>query len=277
MADKNLQALDDAVARNTGIVLSLPSAGMLRHHKSRFLAGSPDGLWIESAHDDAVLIDELIARQQPAAVSFKAGMLRASFVSCIIRRDSGYRINADTVVEALLIQAPDQVKTVQRRSDYRVRIPDDGSLSARVWRIAEKAQLDRVPPAAQEIKGVLRDMSVGGLGITVPLETPAQQRKPEDGSKPEDVQPPVAEQKPEKLKLLPDERLRVEIRCGEQEPLLLEGRVRHLSPPVRGARVQSWSPSAVHASGVSIARRTAGSLASRPVTTPAAKMTSATR
>ena len=39
MAADNYDMLLDAIARNSGIVLSLPSAGMLRHHKSRFLVG----------------------------------------------------------------------------------------------------------------------------------------------------------------------------------------------------------------------------------------------
>src|SRR4051812_4260173 len=146
MADSASQkVLDNAVARNIGIVLSLPSAGVLRHHKSRFLTSDAEGVWIQSAPRDQVLIDELITRQQPAAISFKAGTTRASFASRILRRDPNYRINADSVVEALLVERPEQVKAVQRRSDYRVRVPEDATVTAKVWRIAEKADLDRLP------------------------------------------------------------------------------------------------------------------------------------
>ena len=37
MTKTSRQTLHDAIARNAGLVLSLPVAGMLRHHKSRFL------------------------------------------------------------------------------------------------------------------------------------------------------------------------------------------------------------------------------------------------
>ena len=45
---------------NARLVLSLPSAGLLRHHKSRFLAIAADGIWIECPPDDRALIDDLI-------------------------------------------------------------------------------------------------------------------------------------------------------------------------------------------------------------------------
>jgi hypothetical protein len=34
----NLQTLKQAIARNAAAVISLPSGGMLRYHKTRFLA-----------------------------------------------------------------------------------------------------------------------------------------------------------------------------------------------------------------------------------------------
>ena len=37
-----------AIVRNAAVVLSLPSAGLLRHHKSRFLAETDEGFWVES-------------------------------------------------------------------------------------------------------------------------------------------------------------------------------------------------------------------------------------
>ena len=49
MIATGISVLEAAVARNSGIVLSLPSAGMLRHLKSRFLGDAPEGIWLESA------------------------------------------------------------------------------------------------------------------------------------------------------------------------------------------------------------------------------------
>src|SRR3954447_1041141 len=85
MAADNYDTLLDAIARNAGAVLSLPSAGMLRHHKSRFLSESAGGFWVESAPGEAALIDSLIASQQPAGISFKNGHLKVVFASPIQR------------------------------------------------------------------------------------------------------------------------------------------------------------------------------------------------
>jgi len=48
MADNNEEILRQAIARNLGAVLSLPSAGMLRHCKSRFLSELDGGILFES-------------------------------------------------------------------------------------------------------------------------------------------------------------------------------------------------------------------------------------
>jgi hypothetical protein len=42
MTEAKVDPLWDAVSRNAAVVLSLPSAGALRHHKTRFLAKSDD-------------------------------------------------------------------------------------------------------------------------------------------------------------------------------------------------------------------------------------------
>src|SRR5688500_16984836 len=122
MADANVVILRDAIARNAGAVLSLPSAGMLRHHKSRFLAdssagadgaGGDAGFWIESAPGEAALIDSLIVTRQHAGLSFKNGHLKVVFGTQLLRRQSGYRINADTQVEAVLLAFPAEIKAIQ--------------------------------------------------------------------------------------------------------------------------------------------------------------------
>ena len=122
MAANNLQLLSDAIARNAGVVLSLPSAGMLRHHKSRFLAEVPGGFWVEASPRKAPLVDSLILSQQPAGVSFKAGALKVVFPAVLLQRDPAYRINALVEVGAVLLAMPADVQVIQRRNNYRVRI-----------------------------------------------------------------------------------------------------------------------------------------------------------
>jgi c-di-GMP-binding flagellar brake protein YcgR len=199
--------LADAIARNLAAVLSLPSAGMLRHCKSRFLAECDEGVWIESAADQRPLIDQLISTAQPAVVSFKTGTNKVSFAAKLVRRDEQFRLNAEQHLEAVLMARPREVKAVQRRNDYRVRLAsDDETIQARLWRIAEHAVLRDRPMASQEFKVTPRDLSLGGLGVIITPRT-----------------------KDEPVRLLANERMRIELRYNEQE-LLLEGRVRHIPP-----------------------------------------------
>jgi len=165
MAEPSQDILADAVARNLAAVLSLPSAGMLRHHKSRFLAQTDEGLWVESAPTDTPLIEELLQQKTPVGISFKALPNKASFASPILRREPSYQLNATSIIEALLLQAPTKIKPVQRRSHYRVKIPEGAPLSVRAWRIADHVPVRDRPLASQLIDIQLRDLSVGGIGV----------------------------------------------------------------------------------------------------------------
>jgi c-di-GMP-binding flagellar brake protein YcgR len=200
-ADKN--PLKDAIARNAGLVLSLPSAGMLRHSKSRFLGESDEGFWIESNPAERVLIEALVVSQQPVGISFKSGVNKVIFTTPLIRGQP-YRVNASVVVEGLLLKRPDpdKVKAIQRRSNYRVAVPRDAEVTVRMWRIPERAYLRDRPMAAQEVQVHIRDLSLGGMGCTLFGK---------------DGQPPV---------ITNEDRLRIQIAAREHS-LLVEGRMRH--------------------------------------------------
>jgi c-di-GMP-binding flagellar brake protein YcgR len=204
MPDDPRVVLTDAAARNVGLILSLPSAGMWRHHKSRFLGECDQGVWIESATQDASLIDELIGKQAPAAVSFKNATGKTSFVSSIVQRDPNYRINAQVSSDALLLRWPAAIKSVQRRSDYRVRVTPEFELTTRVWRISEQADIKDEPLSHLQLQVELRDLSIGGMGIFLPAS-------------PNGPASPV---------LAEDARLRIELR-HEGDSLILDGRLRH--------------------------------------------------
>jgi hypothetical protein len=84
MSEADDGILSNAIARNAAAVLSLPSAGMLRHHKTRFLAETPEGFWVESAAGDRALIDDVIASVQPAGISFRGGIHRVAFTAPLL-------------------------------------------------------------------------------------------------------------------------------------------------------------------------------------------------
>jgi c-di-GMP-binding flagellar brake protein YcgR len=206
MADNPRDILSEAVARNSATVLSLPSAGMLRHHKSRFLNEVYDGIWIESVPSEQALIDELITNAQPCGLSFKTGDQKVSFLSKLLKTESAFQVNATTSLPALLLARPAEVKAVQRRNNYRVRIHEDSNLRLKIWRIPEQARLKDKPVRAAELVAELRDISPGGMGVLL---------LPKDGEPP---------------KILADERVRIALCHGEGEELLIEGRVRAPRP-----------------------------------------------
>jgi len=196
--------LRDAVQRNCALVLSLPSEGMVRHYKSRFLQEGEGGtsFVVESASNERPLIDACIANGNLAGISFKAGDQKVVFASRIIRRIPEMRISADVVVEALELTRPSEIKAIQRRSTYRVRVVPESDLSVRVWRLNLRATLGERPMLSQEITSTLTDLSCGGLGVIL---------QGEDG------QPP---------KISTEDRLRLQLAYRADKHLLIEGRLR---------------------------------------------------
>ena len=204
MPDDYLQLLRDAIGRNGGCVVSLPDAmGLLHHHKSRFLAEDGNGFWIESAHAQRELVEEMIRSTRKAGVSFRSGVTRYVFAVPILRREPEYRVNASLTVEAMLVQQPTEIQPIQRRANYRAMVVADSDLSARIWRIGRSAYLQDRPAAIQELPARLRDISTGGIGVTF---------LPKDGEPP---------------RIAPEDRLRIQLTLPGGDELIIEGRLRY--------------------------------------------------
>jgi c-di-GMP-binding flagellar brake protein YcgR len=213
MSEAVIQQLQDAIARNTAAVLSLPSAGMLRHQKSRFLAIADDGFWMECDPAQAPLVDELIDTGKPVGISYKAGQLKTVFASVALERQAEYHINHDTTVFAIRLKMPAEIKQMQRRQSYRVRVPADYDLKVDIWRIAARAVLRDKPSSTQRIQAELIDLSTGGLGVLFIGE---------DGQKP---------------KVCVEDRLRIVLATRETE-VLIEGMMKFPLPSKDPSRIR---------------------------------------
>ena len=203
MPNANYQTLSDAIARNGAGVISLPSAGMVRHHKTRFLAEAEKGFWLESAAADRPLIDALMAEKTAVGIAFKSGTESILFVATILSRDEHFHVSADVSLEALLVEFPKDFQRKQRRQAYRVVLPKEHQIGLRLWRIPEHAVLRDRPLASLEISGRLEDLSVGGMAVRC---APGRDGQP--------------------AKALANERLRVQLTWSGTE-ILTEGRVMH--------------------------------------------------
>ncbi len=203
MPEGDQEILKDAIARNAAVVMSLPSAGMLRHQKTRFLAETAEGIWLEYNPAETVLIEELIRLGHAVGISFKVSQLKTAFAVPLLRMDPQFAINATVTVPAVLTPIPASLKSMQRRSNYRVRAPEGSPLSVRAWRIPDHAVLRDRPLASMELKLTVRDISVGGLGVIL------QARNDEP------------------LRIVTQQRLRIELRYGEDIELVLDGTLKH--------------------------------------------------
>ena len=202
MPGPGVELLSEAVARNAAAVISLPTGGELHHHKTRFLGQSPNGIWLESVAGQDHQIQAIIEAARPVGVSFRGEPHRVAFCSRIIRSDNEFRLNAEHRVPALLLALPEEVTPIQRRRSYRVTVPIDSELRLRIWRIVEHAYIKERPAANLEVPCLIRNVSVGGIGVMM-------QSKPE-----------------RPLRLTLNERLRLELVYRDID-FIVEGRLRH--------------------------------------------------
>jgi c-di-GMP-binding flagellar brake protein YcgR len=197
MLRRDADMLTQAIERNSGAVLALPSAGMVRYYKSRFLRAIDHRIWLESIPGERALIETLIQEKLPVPVSFKAGPRKVSFSSPIFALDDKYRFfDVQEAVQAVLMERPAVVKPLQRRTHFRVPVRETDKFKIQFWRIAEHVDLKDQPKDICELFATVRHLSVGGVGVvfkTRPL-------------------------------LVAEQRLRILLSHDDAEPMLLEGR-----------------------------------------------------
>jgi c-di-GMP-binding flagellar brake protein YcgR len=195
------EQLADAIARGMPVTVGFFRDGMLITHRSRFLKEAPDGVWVEDVPSERELIAATMASGQPAAVCFRMETVELRFTAAILRIDPALGLNDGNTISAFMLACPTEIKALQRRGSYRVRILEEDAVSIKLWRIGDRAVLRDKPSASTQVKATLRDLSVGGAGIMLaPLPTNA-------------------------VKLITGQRLRIVLTFQEEE-LLLEGRLR---------------------------------------------------
>lgn len=200
MSDSVPQLLTAAVARHAGLVLSLPGPEGLAHHKSRFLNECDEGVQVVSAGEAAHLAD-LIAAARPVGVSFRMDGCRHLFAAVPLRHVTDFVVDGFAPCEMLLLKRPAEIKMIQRRAEYRVQVTPESGLAVGCWIIHRRADLRERPMPSQKLKIQVRDISMGGMGVTIFGQGD---------------QPPAVTR---------EDRLRVEVRLGDLE-LLVEGRMR---------------------------------------------------
>jgi hypothetical protein len=168
----NLGELRKAIERSAVMVLSLPTEGTLRHHKTRFLADAGDGFWVRSGNADPALVKALIVSGQPAGVAFRNGESKIIFAAEIQHWIADYGVGASAEdstgrVAAMLLKFPTEMRAIQRRKSFRVPVAGVVDLEVKIWTMPESAHLRDKPALGREIGCEPRDISVGGIGLTI--------------------------------------------------------------------------------------------------------------
>ena len=164
MADDLSNQLDEAVARGSAAVLSLPSEGMFRNYRTRFLGLAPEGLWVDGVPSEVPLITQLVRTSEPCPVTFKALGAAVQFKARVLRDEPEHVVNGGLTVPALLLERPGQVASLQRRESYRVKIAETTDWKVEAWRISGSADLHVEPGPNTKLELSIVDLSATGMG-----------------------------------------------------------------------------------------------------------------
>ena len=120
---------------------------------------------------------------QPVGISFKYEYGKFVFDTSVVglepsRGPEGYREGGGTIVLA----TPDKIEVVQRRSYFRVSVPESLKVQVLLWhRSGKREERNRIHDTAEEMRnschGRLIDISAGGAQVVVPqqnLSSPEQ-------------------------------------------------------------------------------------------------------
>jgi c-di-GMP-binding flagellar brake protein YcgR len=160
----NSELLREAIDRNTPVTLIIPSAGVGKHFCSRFVRCIDDRILLESIPGQTELLDAMIRSGARVTVVFRTGQQRVEFHTKLLERQRGIRLNADTVIEAIHLTWPEQIKAVQRRANYRVSVTADSEITFKCWRASDQDDLSKLPSATALLVIDVRNLSAGGFG-----------------------------------------------------------------------------------------------------------------
>jgi c-di-GMP-binding flagellar brake protein YcgR len=135
-----------------------------------------DRLSVESSAPDKRQRPINIRVGQPVGISFKYEYGKFVFDTSVVglepsRSPEGHREGGGTIVLA----APDKIEVVQRRSYFRVSVPESLKVQVLLWhRSGKREERNRIQDTAEEMHncchGRLMDISAGGAQVVVPLQ-----------------------------------------------------------------------------------------------------------
>ncbi len=164
------QILQTAVKKRVPAIMTYLSKGKW-HVAKVFLADlGPDGLSVEGTHFQDKPQPINIRVHQPVGISFKYRYGKFVFDTAVVGLKPSSHQAGGTIVLAL----PDRIEVVQRRSYFRVAVPELLKVNVLLWHRsrdeAESTIRDNRLETRDCFQGKLVDISAGGAQVVIPLQ-----------------------------------------------------------------------------------------------------------
>jgi len=154
------RTLETAAAKHTPATLSTQLDDRWEIYKSRILAVRANRLVLERpVRQDGSGCAELDNGQQ-LAITFKKGYHKCLFVARMMATES-FEPRPGEAAEAIVVPVPEHIEKIQRRAYNRADAPVDEPVPVSLTGSNSQADADK------KLHGVLRNISAGGMAVTV--------------------------------------------------------------------------------------------------------------
>ena len=160
------QLLKTAINRKLATILSYLSKNKWHVAKVYLLNVDADRLWMESMHPETRRRPRNIQTDQPVGVSFKYAYGKFLFDTTVLALEPSRDPNTGGRV---IVSNPENLEVIQRRSYFRVSVPEFMHVNVALWHRAGKSLDD--PHSHEYCAGRLMDISAGGMMLALPKST----------------------------------------------------------------------------------------------------------
>ena len=178
--DELKKILQTAIDKNVSAIMSYLSKDKWHVAKVLLTDLAADRLSVESTPSKKKQHPVNIQANQPVGISFKYEYGKFVFDTTVVALEPSSGTEAEQDAGGIIVLAvPDHVEVVQRRSYYRVNVPESLKVKVVLWHRGGKRQAKKQIQDAPEnnyCQGKLVDISAGGAQVVVPY--PSEQENP---------------------------------------------------------------------------------------------------
>ena len=239
--DQAEKILQTVIAEQIPAIMSYSSKG--KWHVAKVLLTNIDGeqLDIQSTHSAKKQHPINIQIDQPVGISFKHEYGKFVFDTIVMDLEQTPSTTPNSNCGGtIVLQVPEKIEVVQRRSYFRVEVPESLKVKVLLWhRSAKREAKDQAYTRGEQInncfQGRLIDISAGGAQIEVPYQNEANSTASEDDKSENE---PCGNSNDNKLNFKKGQFIGLRFTPLPYEtPLTLSAQIRNVLPTVDGRSV----------------------------------------